>query len=237
MGNTDGNRHSRLMLWALLITIFSAGTPVAVQAQVQPYLKTTDPFVYDGIATRALIGPKESSISVAGASIVHGWYGEVGVDIDGLLGNEVDISAGTPSFLLKYAPIQIPVSPEVNSIWTISVGTRALTALEAFGGTGLYVDEGRLAVGGGMKVTWDKVDDDRLSGPSYAWTMRGYAKLHRTLSVDVAASLAHNTDERRTDVAVIYQPFRQPFQVYVGFMEVFSGHAERRLGLSYAVGF
>ena len=83
-----------------------------------------------------LIGPRESNISVAGASIVQRWYGDVGVDIDGLLGNEMDISASTPSFLLKYALLQTPLTPEVNSIWTLSVGTKALTALEAFGGTG-----------------------------------------------------------------------------------------------------
>jgi hypothetical protein len=167
----------------------------------------------------------------------RGWYGEVGVDIDGLLGNEMDISASTPSFLLKYALLQTPLTPEVNSIWTLSVGTKALTALEAFGGTGIYIDDGRFALGGGLKVTWDKVKDDRLSGPTYAWAIRGYTRLHRTVSVDMAVTFAQNTDERKTYIAVICQPFRDAFQVYVGFVDVFSGHADRRLGLSYAVGF
>ena len=167
----------------------------------------------------------------------RGWYGEVGVDIDGLLGNEMDISASTPSFLLKYALLQTPLTPEVNSIWTLSVGTKALTALEGFGGTGSYIDDGRFALGGGLKVTWDKVKDDRLSGPTYAWAIRGYTRLHRAVSVDMTATLAQNTDERKMDIAVIYQPFRDAFQVYVGFIDVFPGHADRRLGLSYAVGF
>jgi hypothetical protein len=237
MGNTRHIISVRSMLWATLITFFTAGTSLVTQAQIQPYLKAVDPFVYDGIATRALIGPRESTLSVAGASIVQGWYGEVGIDIDGLLGNEMDISASTPSFLLKYAPLKLPITPEVHSIWTLSIGTKALTALEAFAGTGIYVDDGRFAIGGGLKVTWDKLKDDRLSGPTYAWAIRGYTKLHRAVSVDMATTLSQNTDERRTDAAVIYQPFHHPFQVYVEFMDVFSGHAERRLGLSYAVEF
>ena len=73
MGNTRHIMSLRSVLWASLITLFTAGTPVVTQAQIQPYLNAVDPFVYDGIATRMLIGPRESNISVAGASIVQRW--------------------------------------------------------------------------------------------------------------------------------------------------------------------
>jgi hypothetical protein len=226
-------RLSKLIGIAFIFA-FALGMSPEVDAQVQPFLKARNPFIWDGVAGQILLGAEESSISIATASIVTGLYGELNWDIENLLGSEKDPRARAPSFLFKVIPFHTLSDTQVGNLLTLSVGTRALSGVDLFAGWGTYLQNGRFALGLGLDLKWDKMEDGRLVSPSASWLGRSHFMLTPRLGVDAAATL-HDGDIAKTDVAVVYKLFAPHFHLYAVLMDLFSHQVDRRVGLSYAI--
>ena len=225
--------------WTILLVTLGLSLLItsSTQAQVQTFLNARSPFVWDGLSAHTLMGAEETSLAISSASIVNGLYGELQWDIKGLLGSENNIEAKVPSFLFKYIPIQSDLDASVGHITTLSIGTRALSGIDAYAGWGTYLDGGRFALGAGLNIAWDEQQNGELSSePEYSWIFRNHTQLSPALGVDVAAILPTNGDRPHSDVAVVYKVLGPNFHVYVAFMDTFSNRVERRIGLSYAIG-
>ncbi|NKB68526.1 MAG: hypothetical protein GKR89_15805 [Candidatus Latescibacteria bacterium] len=229
--------NSRGAYWAALVALcIGVGAVAPAQAQIQPFLKARNPFMWDGVSGHTLLGAEVSTLSLSAASIIDGVYGELSWDIEGLLGSGRNLEARAPSFLFKFIPAHVVSDVGIGNLITVSVGTRALTGLDVFAGLGTYVEDGRFALGGGANMTWEKMEGGQLSSPSYEWILRGYAKMTPQLGIDVAATLDENIENMQADAALVYEVFRPSFHLYVAFIDVFSEHVDRRFGLSYAIG-
>ena len=224
---------SKLVGFAFIFA-FALGMSPEADAQVQPFLKGRNPFIWDGVAGQILLGAEESSISIATASIVTGLYGELSWDVENLLGSEKDPRARAPSFLFKVIPFHTVSDAHVGNLLTLSVGTRALSGVDLFAGWGSYLENGRFALGLGLDLKWDKMEDGRLVSPSASWIGRSHFMLTPHIGVDAAATL-RDGDIARTDVAVIYEVFAPRFHLYAVLMDLFSHQVDRRVGLSYAI--
>lgn len=227
----------RRLLPGFLVTLLSAASlTTPAQAQVQPFLNGRHPFVWDGLAAYSLIGAQESSLGISAASIVHGLYGEMRWDVDGLLGSGNHFDGQAPSFRLKFIPVHARPTDGTGSLIAVSAGTRALSGFDLYVGWGTYVGDGRFALGGGLDLAWEEDERGGLAAPRYEWLFRTYAGLTPQLALDTAAAFKRGDDRLHLDAALVYKLFDPRFRVYLALLDVFSGAPDRRLGLSYAIG-
>jgi hypothetical protein len=205
-------------------------------AQVQPFLAGHNPFVWDGVSAYGLVGAEQSTLGLSAASIVHGLYGEMRWDVDGLLGSGTNLDGSAPSFRLKFIPLRTQGDAAFGSLFTVSAGTRALSGFDLYAGWGTYMADGRFALGGGLDIAWEETTGGGLSKPRYEWLMRSYAALTPQLALDTTAAFKRGQDRLALDAALVYQLFDPRFRIYLALLDVFSDAPDRRIGLSYALG-
>ena len=225
--------RSRTLLLAVLVSVAAA---VPSPAQVQPFLTGHNPFVWDGVTAYGLVGADKSSLGLGAASIVHGLYGEMRWDVEGLLGSGSSIDGDAPSFRLKFIPLRTTGSNGLGSLFTVSAGTRALSGFDLYAGWGTYMGDGRFALGGGLDMSWEEDARGGLSSPRYEWLVRTYAALTPQLALDTSAALKKGRDRLALDAALVYQLFDPRFRIYLALLDVFAEAPDRRIGLSYAIG-
>ena len=218
---------------ALFFALLFAAVPLS--AQVQSYLGARSPFIWNGVTGHTLIGAETSSINMGSASIVKGLYGELDWDVEGLLGSDNSLKAQAPSFLFKYIPFQTPAHLPIGHIITLSLGTRALSGIDGYAGWGTYLQDGRLALGAGLELSWEQLENGTLAAPDQAWVFRSYSKLTANIAADAAATLRPGQTHIEGDVALIYTLLSPRFHIYVALLDVLSTTPDRRLGLSYAI--